>query len=230
MRASIALVAGLALVAACGSTRDRDVAPRGDGVAMSVLLPAPSKGMELVPESSLGALIDAFTTATDWTVLADAETRARLDATGSGIERAQSLPANEVHPFVEALLVQHGYGFALVSARSPRILRVASFQAPSVRHLRETPIHVPPGELEPWAREHPAFQLQVVLDAMELDMVAFESAIRPTLSEWAAQAIVPTGSRRTLVLKGFAPWLVHVRDTVAALDRAKVPPADPTVR
>lgn len=225
-----ALLGALLAFAACGSPArpagEVDPAVRG----MEELLPAPKQGLALVPDATLGALVDAFTAATGWSVLADRETRARLDATPAGLERAQTVAARDVHPFVETLLVEHGYALSIASARPPRILRLVAMQGPSARAARSNLLQVEPAALAAWAREHPAFQLQTVLRAEHLDAREFANSMRPMLSDANAQLVLAVGDGHELVLVGFAPWLAHARDTIVTLDRAQPPAEAPAQR
>ncbi|MBI5364630.1 MAG: hypothetical protein HZA53_15750 [Planctomycetes bacterium] len=220
----------LLLLAACGSPARpaEHVDPAVE--LMEELFPAPRQGLALAADASLGRLVDDFAASTEWTVLADRDTRARIDATAAGLDRAQGVSARDVHRFVETLLVQHGYALSIASARTPRILRLVAMDGPNARGARANLLQVEPSRLGAWAREHPAFQLQAIVRAEHLDARAFANSMRPMVSDVNAQLVIPVGDGHELVLVGFAPWLAHVCDTLAALDRAQPPEAAPVQR
>lgn len=219
-----ALLGAFALVlGACGSTArtSERSAPAAGG--LEELFPAPKQVLALPADASLGTVVDAFTSATEWTVLADRDTRARLDATPAGLDRAQAVAAGGVHPFVEALLVQHGYALSVASARPPRILRLVAMEGPGARGAPADRLQVEPAELDAWAREHPAFQLQTVLPVERLDARELAVGLRPRISDADTQLMIVAGDGHALVLAGFAPWLAQMRDTVRALEQAQPP-------
>ncbi|MBK7875187.1 MAG: hypothetical protein IPJ77_05470 [Planctomycetes bacterium] len=213
----------LALSLGCTNTAPVDESPdAARPSAVDALFTPPTRGFDVKPSTTLSDLLDDFSEATGWAVLADAGDQRGLANTQVGLQGRRDVPANEVHAFVESVLVTHGYAFSLASAREPRILRVVPLRGPGASLSRSGagPVDVELADLERWEREHPGFVLRALVRLEHADGRALANSLRALVRDPNLEVVVPVGDGRTVILSGLAPWMRETRDLIAELDLA----------
>lgn len=213
-------------LAACSSSshtarHEGELAPS----AVELLFPAPKRALRLASAAhpSLGALLDAFSDATDSALIIDAATRARIDAIA--LDRNIEFAVGDVYSGVETLLVQHELALTVLSDHAPRILRVVPIgKDANLRHsagqLRSSAPTIDGGELDAWANDHPAVPVQTVVVLANADAGTAANSMRTLATNGLTQQVLVMPGSGTLVLFGFAPWLRTAREHLLAIDAA----------
>jgi hypothetical protein len=189
--------------------------------------PMPKEGLSIKVgpdgEMKLDALLNEFSRVSGQVLLIGKDVKGILQNTSTGLNRGIEVPAQEVYPVVEAILVQNDLMLVPRSDREPRLLAVESVVANRRGELLEGVIHVSEGQVSAWAR-HPAFLVTTVIDLPNTDVRTLSNSMRAMLSDKSTQLIIPVGNSNSLIITANGAMLasiVRMLRTVDDLARAE---------
>jgi len=176
------------------------------------LFPAPTAGLQVAigegTDMKLPKLLEEFSKVTGVALLMDAETRVDVAKCSTGLNRSLDVPAAEVYPVVETILLHNGFGLVPVHDRDPRIASVVSTSG-NLGGLRGSAVFVSARDLEVYSR-HPAVFVTTIVDMPHTDVRTLSNSMRTMFTDANTQQVIPVGNTNTLILTGFAGNLANV--------------------
>jgi len=156
------------------------------------------------------------------------EDRHLLAASEVPVERSLTVPASEVHSFVEALLVSSRFIMSMVRAEEPRLISVRGLDTDDRTHLRSTATTIPWEDLPIYER-HPAFLVQTVIGLPNTDVRTLSNSMRAIVTDPNTLQVIPVGNSSHLILQGFGPTLAGLVRLLHLVDAESArPPTDET--
>lgn len=171
-------------------------------------------------EVTLAWLVDELARLTGQELVFAPEERERLEQIVEPLEATSVVPADEVYPFVESLLVFHGYMLARLKEGTPTMLAVVG--PGGGRSSGEVP-YVP---LEIHDRDalarHPALLFQYALHFENLDSRQLQTQLRQLLVDPSGHCNVVPAGERSLIFQGYGLRLRSLMVLLAEIDAASV--------
>jgi hypothetical protein len=199
------------LLAGCFTTRSRgapaSTPPQAGASATSSHdpFPAAKQGFSIKAgtdgDTKLTQLVDDFSRVTGNTLVFTKEVRQLLDTTSSGLNHTLDVPADQVYPIVESILVQNDFMLVLRNDRDPRLLAIESLNINRRGGFKTDAAYVLPDRIHEWAR-HPAFLVTTVVDLKYTDVRTLANSLRTMFTDQNTQQIVPIGNSNTLLVTG----------------------------
>lgn len=223
VRNTFALCA-LALLAACAGTREPalEPAPARSATSANALFPTPQRGLEfaLPPDTILDAaqLLDAFSTATGWTVLFPGDEKWARWSTGITVAAASRIQPGSVYTFVEGILVERRCVFTIVSATEPRILALHWLDDARASNPLSRATLVDESELATW-RQHPAQLVRVLLRVEHDQARELAHSGDNLLGSGPLEEVVVLGDTHAVLVEGLAPRVAAQCELIRAIDR-----------
>jgi hypothetical protein len=216
----------LALLAACAGTREpvheAAQAPALSATSAETLFPAPRRGLAfaLPPDTILDAaqLLDAFSTATGWTVLFPGDEKWAQWSTGVTVAAASRVPPASVYTFVEGVLVERRCVFSIVSATEPRMFALHWLDDPRASNPLARATLVDETELAMW-REHPAQLVRVLLHVEHDQARELAHSGDNLLGSGPLEEVVVLGDTHAVLVEGLAPRVAAQCELIRAIDR-----------
>lgn len=207
----VSLIVSLVPSAGCVSAsaaRPAQLAPAPSvSQASSDPFPTPTSGLKLQiapgEEMSLDKLLDEFSRVTGQSLLISKDSCSALRSVPTGLNRSVDVPASEVYPFVESVLVHNQYVLQVLSDHEPRLLGVQSIAQSrnNNRSLSDLARYVPVSDIGLYAR-HPAVLVTTMVELPSTDVRTISNSLRSLLSDAVTQQIIAVGSTNSLVLGG----------------------------
>jgi len=206
-------------LAGCASKRSMEApAPAEPGESFG--LPAVRAPLVFPPETrevTLAWLADELARLTGQELSLSPPTRLALQNAKEALELTTDVPADEVYPFVEGLLLsQDFFVMALKDGERP-ILSVLESGRPGSLALGFTVLV--PRERMAELRRHPALFCQLVLTFENIDSRQLQTQLRQLLVDSGGLQVVPAGER-SLILKGVGTQLYNLGHLLLEVDRA----------
>jgi hypothetical protein len=132
---------------------------------------------------------------------------------------------DELYPWFESLLVQHGYYLSAPLQLDPPLaaLRKAGFDKP----VEGDALEVPLARLE-FLKQHPALQARVTLGVQHVDVRLFNATLRPLCGfDNNPTNVMPAGIAPGLVLQGPGQTLFALAELIVRIDAACAKAGDP---
>ncbi len=204
------MILPLLLVSACSAVPTQKAA----SASMTTdPFPAPTAGIQVTSadgvDMKLTKLLDEFSKVTGVALIMDPATRSEVSKASTGLNRSVDVPAAEVYPVVETILLQNGFGLVPVHDRDPRIASLVAFGAGARGGVRGSAMFVPARDLDFYSR-HPAVLVTTVLDMPHTDVRTLSNSMRTMFTDANTQQIIPVGNTNTLILTGFAGQLANI--------------------
>ena len=236
----IALLLSVATSCASQVPNPQSAAP----VAAADLFPEPKSGISIrvTPgeEMKLDALLAEFSKVTGLHLVIAKEDSMIVRATSTGLMGSVDVPAGEVYPWVESLLVHNGVVLAPMTDREPRLVSVSTLMSGAQRggSLRNSAIFVPAEEIAAYSR-HPAVLVTTVMNLPSVDVRTLSNSMRTMFTDANTQQIIPVGNSNSLIMTGFGSSVASMvtmlnrievearRELEAAEKKAKDRPASP---
>ena len=180
-------------------------------VAATELFPEPKSGMSIPAEPGkemkLDELLLEFSKVTGLHLVIDKETVHIVQLMSTGLVDRVEVPASEVYPFVESLLVYNGIVLSPLTKHEPRLVAVDSMSMGAQRggSLRNSATFVPVEEIPAYSR-HPAILVTTVINLPSVDVRTLSNSMRTMFTDANTQQIIPVGNSNALILTGF--WYV----------------------
>jgi hypothetical protein len=185
-------------------------------------IPAVTSGADLFPQPTtaisiavgpgedmkLEKLLDEFSKSTGLTLLIGPETRAVLQRSTTGLNRSVDIPASEVYPVVETILISNELVLLPMHDREPRIASVASLRE-GRGVLRNAAVFVLAKDITAYAR-HPAVLVSTVVDLPHTDVRTLSNSMRTMFTDANTQQIIPVGNSNSLILTGFGTNIASI--------------------
>ena len=200
----IALLLSVATSCASQVTSPQSAAP----VAAADLFPEPKSGISIhvTPgeEMKLDALLAEFSKVTGLHLVIAKEDSMIVRATSTGLIGSVDVPASEVYPWVESLLVHNGVVLVPMTDREPRLVAVTTLMNGAQRggSLRNAAIFVPAEEIAAYSR-HPAILVTSVINLPSVDVRTLSNSMRTMFTDANTQQIIPVGNSNSLIITGF---------------------------
>jgi type II secretory pathway component GspD/PulD (secretin) len=153
-------------------------------------------------DMKLEKLLDEFSKVTGITFLVAPETRMVLQKSTTGLNRSIDIPASEVYPVVETILIQNDLALVPLHENEPRLASVCSLTQNRGSNLRNAAVTIPASALPVYAR-HPAVLVTTVLDLPHTDVRTISNSMRTMFTDANTQQIIPVGNSNSLILTGF---------------------------
>jgi hypothetical protein len=200
---------------AASTARDPFPAPK-DGISIKV-------GAEGEPR--LEALLNDFSRVTGQTLIMTRDVRAAVQASPTGLSRSVDVPAQEVYPFVEAILAQNEFMFIPRSDREPRLLAVENLNSNRRNAIRSEAIFVPADQLAAWSR-HPAILVTTVIDLAHTDVRTLSNSMRAMFTDQSTQLMIPVGNSNSILITATGSTVAHLVTMLKAVDDASAASID----
>jgi hypothetical protein len=227
MRSSlIALAAGLVpALTACASVASdpaRMEPPRAD----ETLGFPPARGPLVFPEGasevSVAWVVDELARLTGVELLYDEQQRVEFEQERERLDQTEPVPADEVYPFVEALLISRAIYLERVKTGTPAMLQLRNASPRRGNFGNPQVVLVQDADLEALER-HPALLVQYAMVLTHIDSRQLQTQLRQLLVDPSGnQQAVPAGDRG-LLLQGPAYVLMPLIRLVREADRLSEP-------
>jgi hypothetical protein len=175
--------------------------------------PAATAGMQVTSadgvDMKLTKLLEEFSKVTGVALIMDPATRSEVSKASTGLNRSIDVPAAEVYPVVETILLQNGFGLIPVHDRDPRIVSLVSIGLTTRGGTRGSAMFVSARDLEFYSR-HPAVLVTTIVDMPHTDVRTLSNSMRTMFTDANTQQIIPVGNTNTLILTGFAGQLANI--------------------
>ena len=165
---------------------------------------------------TLQHLVDELVDATGIRLVIDEETRAELSARPVGLSTATSVPAANVYPVVEGLLVDQGFVLRPLHGAEPPLLGLSHGGQPG---QRSSALEVPAEQALELARSHPALLMTTQVHVVRVDARQLAPQLRGLMTNTHTQALIHVGEngiRLTSPGRGMASFLEAIRAAEAA--------------
>jgi hypothetical protein len=183
--------------------------------------PAPKEGISIKVtaegEPRLDAVLNDFSRVTGQTLIMTRDVRAAVQATSTGLSRSVDVPAQEVYPFVEAILAQNDFMLIPRLDREPRLLAVENLNSNRRNAIRSEAIFVPADQVAAWSR-HPAILVTTVLDLAHVDVRTLSNSMRVMFTDQNMQQLVPVGNSNSLVITATGTMVASLATVLQAVD------------
>lgn len=209
----------LALTAGCASTDSEAASAPAERARALDLGLAPVSAALVFPaeqkEVSLAWLLDELMRLTGQELACTPEARAQLEARMEPLEQTTPVPADEVYPFVETLLVYHGFALARLKEGTPTVLGLIGGE----RNSSEVPYL--PLEVEDRAAlaRHPALLFQHAIHFESLDSRQLQTQLRQLLVDPMGLCNVAPAGERTLIVQGYGQRLAGLVQLLSEVDQ-----------
>lgn len=227
MKSLLPLSLLLSLLGSCASSSPA-------GVPSSALTPADELGLAPVqaplvfpPETrelNFAWMVDELARLTGQEFVYDADVRQALEQESEVLDQTLPVPADEVYPFVEALLIQRGYALALLKTGTPAMVEVLQ---PQASNRTEIPaVVVQEHQLAALAR-HPALLAQHAMSFRNLDTRQLQTQLRQLLVDPSGISNVIPAGERSLLIQSYGLRVTRLVGLLGEFDRASgqlVPP------
>jgi len=184
-------------------------------------VPGVSEGKSL----SLHQLLARFAELTGQSLLLSEEVTSILDIVGVGLSRPVTVPAAQVHSFVEAVMIEKRFVMTETRPDEPRLI--------SVWHLDSGARTIVLGKARtigwedlPIYERHPAFPVQTLIHLQHTDVRKLVNSLRSLVTSPNTLQIIPLGDSAHLLLRGFGPELAGMVRMLRRLDVESAPPAE----
>lgn len=238
------LLSCTALATGCAAPASQQASPPTTKVAASDLFPEPKSGISIQVEPgnemNLEELLAEFANVTGLHLVIARETSALLKQRATGLLGSVEVPAGEVYPFVESVLVHNDFVLTPLTNREPRLVAVYSSSMGPQRggSLRNTAIFVTAEEVQAYSR-HPAILVTTVINMPSTDVRTLSNSMRTMFTDANTQQIIPVGNSNSLILTGYGSQVASLvammkrvdddarREIEAAEKKAKENPSPP---
>lgn len=190
---------------------------------------APVQGPLVFPpetrEVNYAWLVDELARLTGQELVYDAGVRQALEQEQEFLDQTAPVPADEVYPFIEALLIQRGYALALLKTGTPTMVEVLH---PRSSGRTEIPaVVVQEHQLAALAR-HPALLAQHAMTFRNLDSRQLQTQLRQLLVDPSGISNVVPAGERSLLIQSYGMRITRLASLLGEVDRAsavvRVPP------
>jgi len=168
-------------------------------------------------DMKLEKLLDEFSKTTGLTFLVPPETRMILQKTTTGLNRSVDIPATEVYPIVETILLQSDLTLVPLHAGEPHLASVCSLAAGPRGSLRNAAVSVPAAQIAVFAR-HPAVLVTTVVDLPHTDVRTLSNSLRTMFTDANTQQIIPVGNSNSLIITGFGANVASIVQMLQEVD------------
>src|SRR5262249_48848721 len=127
------------------------------------------------------------------------------------------VPAQEVYPFVEAILAQNDFMLVPRTDREPRLLAVENLNSNRRNAIRSEAIFVPADQIAAWSR-HPAILVTTVIDFGHVDVRTLSNWMRAMFTDSNLQLLVPVGNSNSLVITATGTMVSNLVTMLKAVD------------
>ncbi|MEM7516952.1 MAG: hypothetical protein AAF368_08530, partial [Planctomycetota bacterium] len=158
-------------------------------------------------------LLSSFETETGVHWMMDEVTRLQLQTRRPGMALPETLSALQVQPFLERLLVLHGFSIEIVRFETPALWRLRLVSNPE-RPWNWVPNRIDPSTLGSW-RDHPAIHLRTEFSTGAIDARHLANSMRGFITNAAEEFFVPLGLGPWIAAAGYGPMLASRRDFIA---------------
>jgi hypothetical protein len=185
--------------------------------------PPPKEGISIKVgaegEPRLEALLNDFSRVTGQTLIMTRDVRTAVQACPTGLSRGVEVPAQEVYPFVEAVLAQNDFMLVPRSDREPRLLAVENLNSNRRNAIRSEAIFVPADQLAAWSR-HPAILVTTVIDLAHTDVRTLANSMRAMFTDQSTQLMIPVGNSNSIMITATGSTVAHLTTMLKAVDDA----------
>lgn len=225
------LAAGLVLaLSACSSLTPEagsNVSARGASPRLDEALGFPPvRGPLVFPEGTsevtLAWLVDELARLAGVELVYGEDQRTMLERETERLDQTEPVPADEVYPFVEAMLISRGFLLELVKPGTPTMLRLYA-PSPGMRSNGPGAVVVQDGDLAALER-HPALVVQYAMTFRSIDSRQLQTQLRQLLVDpTGSMQVVPAGDR-SLLLQGPGYRITALVQLLREVDALSGPP------
>jgi hypothetical protein len=147
-----------------------------------------------------------------------------LHASAVRLSTPASIEPGHVYPWVETLLVQHGFMLGSPTNAEPPIVAVMS-HGPGGAGARPA-LAIDAKDLE-FCRSHPAVLVSTTLQLPHVDVRTLANSLRGIAGDAQFSGILPVGNTNSLFLTGTGAWLADTADLLRRVDAAAANGEDP---
>jgi type II secretory pathway component GspD/PulD (secretin) len=216
------------MLVSCFTTPSRDAseatqtpAAKASAVAVKDPFPAPKEGISIKVgpdgEMKLAALLNEFSRVTGNTLLINKETKQALENMSTGLNHSLDVPAQDVYPVIESILVQNDFVLVVRNDREPRLIAVENLNANRRGGLKMDAVYVPGDQIAQWTR-HPAFLVTTMIDLPYTDVRTMSNSLRTMFTDQNTQQIIPVGNSNTLMMTGSGAFVANLSTMLRATD------------
>jgi hypothetical protein len=241
------LLSCTALATSCAAPAPPPSSQAGPKVAASDLFPEPKSGIsiQLEPgkEMKIDELLAEFAKVTGLHLVISKEVSHLVKQTPTGLLGSVEVPASEVYPIVEGLLLHNDFVLTPLTNREPRLVAVYAMSNAGQRggSLRNTAVFVPVEEVPAYSR-HPAILVTTLINLPSTDVRTLSNSMRTMFTDANTQQIIPVGNSNSLIITGFGANVASIvamlhrveeearKDIAAAEKKAKELPPAPVVQ
>jgi len=202
----------LALASCAGPAEDEPVPPQPTGPVVYGTLSPIWDRIQIEPGLSMSELLQAWGARAGMVFTADEATRVKLVSTAVGVMGTTSVSAPDVHPWMGALLLRHGFVMADLTGTRPSLVGIYPIEdaasAPAVE--------VAPTKLSDFERV-PALVIQTTLTLPNSDVRTLSNTLSGLATEGSA-APVPVGNTNMVVLRGPAREVIDTASVLRKMD------------
>lgn len=234
------------LLASCASSvptdeaRTAEPAPkqRGSASELSARFPAARTALRIDPGEggvALSEVLGQLSASTGLVYSFDAHTRASLEASRVQLSTPVTVEPRHAYPWVEALLLQHGFEVSAAPGTVPPLATVRTSGAPDGAPASTFPVAA---EDRAFLREHPALLVTTTMHLPHVDVRTLGNSLRGLASSSSSASILPVANTNSVVVSGNASYVADLvelfervdelaasdlgLDTRAALEKARV--------
>jgi hypothetical protein len=169
--------------------------------------------------------LNDFSRVTGQTLIMTRDVLTAVQVSATGLSRSVDVPAQEVYPFVEAVLAQNDFMLVPRSDREPRLLAVENLNTNRRNTIRSEAIFVPADQLAAWSR-HPAILVTTVIDLAHTDVRTLANSMRAMFTDQSTQLMVPVGNSNSLMITATGSTVAHLATMLKAVDDASAASVD----
>jgi hypothetical protein len=168
-------------------------------------------------ELNFAWMVDELARLTGQEFVYDAAVRQALEQETEFLDQTTPVPADEVYPFVEALLFQRGYSLALLKSGTPTMVEVLQ---PRSSNRGDIPtIAIQEHQLAALER-HPALLCQYAMTFRNLDSRQLQTQLRQLLVDPSGISNVVPAGERSLLIQSSGLRITRLTSLLGEVDRA----------
>src|SRR5690349_21773448 len=171
-------------------------------------------------DMKLEKLLDELSKVTGITFLVAPETRMILQKTTTGLNRSVDIPATEVYPVVETILLQNDLAVVPLHSGDPHLASVCGLAAGPRGTLRNAAVTVAAKDVAVFAR-HPAVLVTTVVDLPHTDVRTLSNSMRTMFTGANSKQIIPVGNSNSLIITGFGATVASMVQMLQEVDEAQ---------
>lgn len=165
---------------------------------------------------SLAELVTALSSSTGVAFTMSDHVRSMLSQTRSGVTTNVEIPPDQLWPWVEGLLVHHGFALTARTTEAPFLLGVwqANGRDGAPRYLR-----VEADQLASYA-QHPALMIRTTLHLPHTDVRQLGNSLRAISADPSgSQMVVPVGNTSSIILSGTGSQVFELMAILQEVER-----------